>query len=161
MEKLLMIDIKKCTGCRLCEVVCSAKHEGASNPAKARIHVNKLEEDRFLIPMVCNHCENAPCMAICLTHARFRDEGIGRVVVDYDRCIGCKACMSICPFAAIAFDWEGKKVISCDLCDGDPTCVKFCDTKAIQYVEATAVNRSRQREIATRLVESMRESADT
>jgi len=68
--------------------------------------------------------------------------------------------MSICPFGAIAFDWEGKRVISCNLCDGDPTCVKFCDTQALQYVEATAAHRGRQREIATRLRESMRKFVD-
>lgn len=157
MQKILTVDIEKCTGCRLCEVVCSAKHERASNPAKARIHIIKLEHDQILVPIVCNHCEEAPCMVVCPTHTRFRDEQTGGVAVDYDRCIGCKVCMTVCPFGAIAFDWEAKRIISCDLCDGDPICVKFCATQALQYVEATAANRRRQREIAIRLHKSMRE----
>jgi Fe-S-cluster-containing dehydrogenase component len=113
-----------------------------------------------LVPIVCNHCEEAPCMVVCPTHARFRDEQIGRVVVNYNRCIGCKVCIAVCPFGAIDFNWEAKRVISCNLCDGDPTCVKFCDTQAIQYVEANAANRRRQREIARRFHESMREFVD-
>lgn len=161
MEKILNVDIEKCTGCRLCEVVCSAKHERASNPAKARIHFIKLNEDRILVPIFCNHCEEAPCRVVCPTHARFRDEQIGRVGVDCDRCIGCKVCMAVCPFGAIAFGWEAKRVNSCSLCDGDPTCGKFCDTQVIKYVGATAANRKRQREIATRFHESMREFVET
>lgn len=157
MQKMLIVDSEKCTGCRFCEVTCSAKHERGSNPSKARIHISKLEDDRILVPIVCNQCEEAPCMAICPTHARSRDEQMGRVVVDYDRCIGCKICMTVCPFGAISFDWEARRIISCNLCDGDPTCVKFCATQALQYVDVTAANRKRQKEAAIRLNESRRE----
>jgi Fe-S-cluster-containing hydrogenase component 2 len=161
MQKILIVDSEKCTGCRLCEVVCSVKHDGVSNPSKARIHINKMDDDRIIVPIVCSQCEKAPCIDVCPTQARFRDEQIGRVLVDYDRCIGCKTCLTICPFGAIAFDPEAKRVISCDLCDGDPVCVKFCSTQALQYVEVTAANRRRQKEVAARLYESRRDFAES
>ncbi len=161
MQKMLVVDTERCTGCRFCEVACSSKHEGESNPAKARIHISKMEDDRILVPIVCNHCEDAPCIVICPTHARFRDEAMGRVIVDYNRCIGCKVCVGICPFGASSFDFQAKKVISCDLCDGDPTCAKFCETQALRYVDVTMVNRKRQRESAIKINESRREMIES
>ena len=61
----------------------------------------------------------------------------------------------------IAFDPDAKRVLSCDLCDGDPTCVKFCSTHALKYVEATAANRTYQKEAVARLYESKRGMAES
>lgn len=77
-------------------------------------------------------------------------------MVNYDRCIGCKTCVVVCPFGAVGFDHVAGKIISCDLCDGDPVCVRFCETEALQYVDASEVNKKRQREAAEKLYESMR-----
>jgi len=154
MAKVLMVDYEKCTGCRLCEQVCSVKHEGVSNPARSRIKVVKWEEEGLYIPMVCQQCEPAPCILACPTNARSRDEQLGRIVIDYDRCIRCKTCAVVCPFGAIGFDPVARKIISCDLCDGDPICVKFCETKALQYMDDSDINKKRQREAAEKLYEA-------
>ncbi len=156
MQKMLIVDCEKCTGCRLCELVCSVKHEGVSNPSRARIHITKWDAEGIAMPMICDQCEPAPCVTACPTNARSRDEQLGRVVIDYERCIGCKTCIVVCPFGAVSFDPVDKRIISCDLCDGDPICVKFCDTEALQYVDASEVNKRRQREAAEKLYESMR-----
>ncbi len=156
MAKVLMIDYEKCTGCRLCEQVCSVKHEGVSNPARSRIKVVKWEEEGLYIPMACQQCDSAPCIAACPMNARSRDEQLGRIVTNYDQCIGCKTCVVVCPFGAVSFDHIAKKIISCDLCDGDPICVKFCATEALQYVEDSDVNKKRQREAAVKLYEAKR-----
>ncbi len=154
MAKVLMADYEKCTGCRLCELVCSVKHEGVSNPARSRIRVVKWEWEGIAVPMVCCHCEEAPCTIVCPTNARFRDEELGRVIIDYDRCIGCKTCIVVCPFGATGFDPISKKVIACDLCDGEPACVRFCTTGALSYVDASEINRQRQTDSARKLYES-------
>jgi len=156
MPKMLVVNYDKCTGCRLCELVCSVKHEGVSNPSRARIHITKWEMEGVMMPMVCSQCEPAPCIDACPTNARSWDEHLGRVVIDYDRCIECKTCVAVCPFGAVSFDHVAGRIISCDLCDGDPACVNFCETEAIQYVDASEINKRRQREAAEKLYESMR-----
>jgi len=159
MAKVLKIDYQKCTGCRLCELVCSVVHDGVSNPARSRIKVMKWESEGLYIPMSCQQCEDAPCMIACPVKAISRDEAMNRVMVDYDICIGCRTCVSVCPFGAMNFNVIDKKVIKCDLCDDDPQCVRFCDMKAIEYVEADRVSISRKKDAAERLSAAQKESA--
>jgi Fe-S-cluster-containing hydrogenase component 2 len=144
MAKVLMIDYEKCTGCRLCELVCSVKHEGVSNPARSRIKIVKWEWEGRYVPMSCQQCESAPCKAVCPVKAISRNGEMGRVEVDYDTCIGCRMCVAICPFGTMGFDTLAKKVIKCDFCDGDPQCVRFCETGAVQYVDAAMVSTLKQ-----------------
>lgn len=149
--KVLMIDHEKCTGCRLCELVCSVKHDGISNPMRSRIRVVKWEQEGLYIPMSCQQCQDAPCMNGCPVNAISHDETLNRIEVDYDICIGCRTCVSVCPFGAMNFNTIDRKVIKCDLCDGDPQCVRFCDIKAVDYVDAGDVSIMKKKEAAQRL----------
>jgi len=151
MAKELMIDYEKCVGCRTCEMVCSLKHEGEINPFQSRTQIVKWEAEGRAIPMNCRQCEEAPCEAICPVKAISRDELLGREVVDYDTCIGCRMCVAVCPFGAMSFNTESKRVIKCDLCDGDPWCVKFCTYEALQYVEAEGHSVIKQEAAAEKL----------
>ena len=157
MTKTISVDPTKCTGCRLCELVCSVKNEGISNPYLARIHIVKWEFECFEIPMLCKQCDVAFCAAVCPVNALKRDKELGRIVVDHELCVGCKMCVMSCPFGSMKYDIRKNKVVKCDLCDGDPTCVKFCDTQALQYVDADAINTLKQRESAGRGYELLRE----
>ena len=159
MKKMLMVDHSKCTGCRLCEAVCSVKKNGALNPSRARIAVIKWERICVETPMLCQQCDSAPCLAVCPVRALARDEDIGRVILNYDLCIGCKFCLAACPFGAMGIDPVARKVIKCDLCDGDPTCVKFCETGALQYLDASMVNTTKMREAAEKLSELIKRTA--
>ena len=147
MQKMLLIDYKKCTGCSTCEIVCSAQHEGENNPSRSRIHVVKWDWDGFMMPFACLQCEDAPCISVCRFKALSRDEEFGKVEIDEDRCIGCKLCVAMCPFGGMACDSMANKVIKCDFCDGDPACVKFCTTQAIRFVDAAQVHLKKQRAI--------------
>lgn len=159
MQKILIVDHERCTGCRLCELVCSVKSAGVSNPSRARIHIIKWEMEGFELPMVCQQCESAPCMAVCPVDALSRDGDLERVVIDYDLCIGCKLCVAACPFGGMGIDTVAKKVIKCELCDGDPTCVAFCQPQALQYVPASTVNLRKKREAGLKFSELMRRFA--
>ena len=159
MAKVLQINYQKCTGCRLCELVCAVFHDGKSNPARSRIKVMKWESEGLYIPMSCNHCQDAPCVNACPVKAIYRDEELGSVIVDYDICIGCRTCVTVCPFGAMSYNTIDNKVFKCDLCDGDPQCVRFCDEDAIEYVDATDVSVDKKREAAERLSVASKEAA--
>jgi carbon-monoxide dehydrogenase iron sulfur subunit len=159
MAKVLYIDYQKCTGCRTCEMVCSAKHDGILNPMRSRIKVMKWEAEGLYVPMSCQQCQDAPCMNVCPVKAISRDEDMARVMVDYDVCIGCRACVAVCPFGAMSFNTIDKQVFKCDLCDGDPQCARFCDVNAIEYIDADEVSIDKKRLAAERLSLAGKEGA--
>lgn len=159
MSKALYINYEKCTGCRLCELVCAVKHDGISNPARSRIKVMKWEMEGLYIPMSCQQCQDAPCVNACPVKALSRDEGLGRVVVDYDVCIGCRTCVSVCPFGAMSFNTIDRKVFKCDLCEGDPQCVRFCDRKAVDFVSPDDVSIEKKRQAAGRLSQAGKQAS--
>jgi len=80
MGKVLAITPEKCTGCRLCELVCSVFHDGVSNPTRSRIKVVKWESEGIYVPMSCQQCQDAPCMIVCPVKAISRDETLSRVM---------------------------------------------------------------------------------
>ncbi|MFC1908057.1 4Fe-4S dicluster domain-containing protein [Chloroflexota bacterium] len=137
MSKVIAVDYEKCVSCVTCKLVCSAKQEGEINLTLSRIDIVQprmgIEES---IPVVCQQCQSAPCMAICPVNAISRDEELGRVIINQDFCIGCRMCVAICPFGCMTFHSSNRKVFKCTLCDGDPMCVKFCQHGALQYIEA-------------------------
>ncbi|MEM4728448.1 MAG: 4Fe-4S dicluster domain-containing protein [Thermoplasmata archaeon] len=139
-----------CTGCRACEVACSFKKEGIFSPALSRIRVVRLDEEGLDIPTGCEHCEDAPCIRICPVRALKRRPETGAVVVDGDRCIGCKQCMVVCPFGAVHFSHASGRIFKCDLCDGDPECVKWCFTGAVSFCEEAGVPRAKRHRFAHR-----------
>jgi len=156
MQKMILVDPEKCTGCRTCELVCSVKNEGVANPALSRVRIIRFDAVVLDVPMLCQQCASAPCILVCPTRAISRDDDLGVVKINYDRCIGCKMCLAVCPFGGMSFNPWANRVIKCDLCGGDPLCVKFCETKALQYVEVSAVNLLKKREAAQKLSELVR-----
>lgn len=135
MEYVLVLKPEVCTGCRLCESVCSFHHEKVANPILSRIKVIKDELRGLDVPFVCLQCEDAPCISICPVGALSKNKDTGATILDDSLCIGCKACTIVCPFGAISINPTGKLFL-CDLCDGDPQCVKFCTTKAVDYIRS-------------------------
>jgi len=154
MEKVLSIDYRKCTGCRLCELVCAVSHDGVSNPMRSRIKVMKWEHEGVYVPVSCQQCEDAPCMAVCPVKAISRDEELQYVKIDYDICIGCRSCVAVCPFGAMSYNTTDKKVFKCDLCEGDPQCARFCEVNAIEFVPAGDVSIDRKRDAAQRVTKA-------
>lgn len=159
MAKALYIDYQKCTGCRLCELVCAVQHDGISNPTRSRIKVMKWEAEGLYVPMSCQQCQDAPCVNVCPVKALSRDEDMARVIVDYDVCIGCRSCVAVCPFGAMSFNTVDKKVFKCDLCDGDPQCVRFCEVGAVGFVEPDEISIHKKREAAERLSSAGKDAA--
>ena len=156
MEKMILVDYKKCTGCRLCETVCSVTNASTCNPARARIKIMRWEWDQGVqVPTLCQQCEDAACVAVCPVKALSRDSEMGVVKLNPSLCIGCKLCLQTCPFGAISYDFVKKELIKCQFCDGDPTCVKFCETKALQFVDISDANLKKKRSLGEQILMAM------
>jgi Fe-S-cluster-containing hydrogenase component 2 len=134
-------------------------HDGVSNPARSRIRIVKWEDEGQYIPMICQQCEDAPCLNVCPVGAISRDEDYGFLNVDYNTCIGCRSCVSVCPFGAMNYTRLNKKVFKCDLCGGDPQCVRFCDIKAVDYISSDRISAEKQRDAATRFYGAQKKAA--
>jgi len=156
MQKILFVDSEKCTGCRICESACSLHHEKVCNPTRARISIVKWETAGLYVPMVCQQCEDPICEIVCPMHAIERDEKTGAMLIDYDLCVGCRLCVTFCPFGGVNLDPRTGRIMKCDLCDGEPVCVEFCQPQALQYLSATAINLRKRRAAAEKLSDLMK-----
>ena len=149
MTKILSVDPPKCSGCKDCEPACSIKHSGLDDPLKSRIQIISGDsDDEFYLPVSCRQCEDPPCLAVCPGKAIYRDDGLERVMINYNLCIGCQMCVSACPFGAMGFDSNRGLAFKCDLCGGEPECVRVCEPKALDYVEGYRLHHPRIRDAA-------------
>lgn len=107
----MVIDLNLCFGCNACTVACKAEQE-----APAGVFLGKVLEKevgkypsakRLFVPVLCNHCQEAPCADICPTGATYKRED-GIVMVNGDKCIGCRACGIACPYDIRFFVEEEK-----------------------------------------------------
>lgn len=147
---LWYIDPDKCTGCKQCVAACSLAKTGRYVPEESRIYVKRVEPRGWSIPLVCEHCVDAPCADICPVYAISRDVETGIVSVDLGKCIGCRLCRYVCPWGKETIQirevegFHGLKAVKCDLCGGDPACAKVCTAGALQWVEFTGNSELKQ-----------------
>ncbi len=104
---VMVIDLSKCRNARKCVQAC----QGAHHLRPYEYHMNTLimQESAntapYYMPKPCQHCDNPPCVAVCPVDATFkRQDGI--VLIDNERCIGCRFCVAACPYSARMFHWE-------------------------------------------------------
>ncbi len=133
MSKIsLMFYHKNCMGCHACEIACIQEHELGGGPRLVRV----MERAPDFFPIYCQHCAHAPCKKACPVDAICKDPK-GLVLIDNDLYIGCKECMTACPFGAMQFDDDRETAVNCDLCierlknDQAPTCYAVCPTHCI------------------------------
>ena len=140
--KEIFVKTDRCMGCRSCITACAVEHSasktlfGAIAEAprpKNRLFVEWVAPDNRL-PILCRHCEDAPCMHACIAGAISRTEE-GTVFTNADKCIGCWTCVMVCPYGVIGRHMEEHKAYRCDRCPEreTPACVDACPTKALMY----------------------------
>lgn len=103
---VMVIDLAACDGCGKCSKACVKSHFIPPDREFMRIFEMRDSEDTapYWFPRPCFHCDNAPCTRVCPVGATFkRQDGI--VLIDNERCIGCRFCMAACPYSARVFNW--------------------------------------------------------
>ena len=120
------LDLSRCIGCRRCVYACvEENNQSRSSPQIHWIRVLEMDKEKgvdlahadvyydaetvpreghFYMPVQCQQCRNPPCVKVCPVEATWKQED-GIVVVDYDWCLGCRCCMSACPYGARHFNW--------------------------------------------------------
>jgi Fe-S-cluster-containing dehydrogenase component len=134
----MLIDLRTCIGCHSCSTACKSEFDVPLGVF--RDTVKYVEQGRYprvkrhFIPVLCNHCEDAPCLKACPTGAISRLDH-GEVVIDKDRCNANRFCMSACPYGAIYIDPFEEVAQKCTFCEHrtaegmNPACVDACPTK--------------------------------
>lgn len=114
------IDEKLCWGCRTCEVACKQENRAAKGVKLISVRedgprqVDERAEFMFQVNL-CRHCDDPPCADACPEAAIVKRED-GIVVLDYELCTGCQACIQECPYDAIAYDPDRSIAQKCNLC---------------------------------------------
>ena len=133
----IIVNVDRCAGCFACAVACKEENQVAPGIFWEKIKRDENVRDNVInwFRMSCMHCDDPACMKVCPMKAIHKGPH-GEVLVDQQKCIGCKMCMAACPYGARSYNPEAKVVEKCTLCHhlqevGDqPACVKVCCAKA-------------------------------
>lgn len=126
MIKYLKTDDEKCVGCMTCTSVCSKLYAKDDNPARSRIQVLDRGSNDFHL-IACDQ-ECGKCVAECPTEAITRNKA-GVIVIDKKLCVGCLACVAVCPIGAMRFYPGDKNPFKCIACG---VCAKACPKEALE-----------------------------
>jgi len=137
----MVIDLRRCICCGTCVVACETEHCTPPGVFLTKLLVKEFgsypSSGRAVVPLLCNHCEEPACVEVCPTGATTKRED-GIVVIDHDKCMGCRYCVIACPYGARYFlsslesyfpgedrtpsevlgyaQWQKGVVIKCDFC---------------------------------------------
>lgn len=137
---VIMADKSLCSGCRVCEMVCSNFNSGGRNAASlSRILLEKEYLRGDYQPKVCHQCADPPCLKACPVTALQveKQKGTYARIIDERVCIGCKKCVEACQQyfrpSRPRFDEQKHRTVKCHLCFGDPQCVKYCPLGVLRF----------------------------
>lgn len=132
----MLIDLRRCIGCQSCTVSCNIENATPIGQFRTTVRQYEVTDNQYvvnnvLLPRLCNHCDNPPCVPVCPVQATFqRKDGI--VVINNEQCIGCAYCVQACPYDARFINEETKTADKCTFCAHRldvgllPACVESC-----------------------------------
>ena len=162
---VLLIDLRKCVGCQACTAACKFENNIPVGVFRTWVPDVELgtypETKRAFLPRLCNHCERPSCIEVCPAGATWqRQDGI--VVIDYDRCWGCGACLNACPYDARFMNPITKTADKCTFCAQRvdqgllPACVETCVGGARQFGNINDPNDPVTRQIMSEAIQQLK-----
>ncbi len=151
-------DSTSCSGCKTCQVACKDKYDNGSGILWRRVYEvtggDWIRDGHAWIPnvfsyhisMACNHCMEPLCLESCPNRAIEKKEN-GIVLIDTDRCMGCRYCEWACPYGALQFDRNTGRMTKCTFCDDyleggkKPACVTACPMRVLDFGEMEELER--------------------
>jgi anaerobic carbon-monoxide dehydrogenase iron sulfur subunit len=156
----IFIKIDRCVGCHTCEIACAVEHSASkrldtaiAEPTRPRKRLHVEAAANRSVPVLCRHCEDAPCAAVCPTGATYRDHAGQLVLQNHSKCIGCQLCVQACPFGIMGHRAESRIAVKCDRCPDRPrpACVDACPTNALVYVDSDLHAKVKRRAVVEAL----------
>ncbi|WP_236016433.1 sulfate reduction electron transfer complex DsrMKJOP subunit DsrO [Salipiger abyssi] len=132
----MVVDLRKCIGCQACTVACIMENDVPEDSFRTHVSVYEVLKEggdpaMVMLPRLCNHCDDPPCVPVCPVEATFKLE-TGEVVVDNTKCVGCAYCVQACPYDARFINHETQTADKCTFCFHRtsagllPACVETC-----------------------------------
>ena len=133
----IAVDLDRCIGCEGCMIACKNENnvplgQKWNTVLKIGPYGTYPHLEQYFLPSMCQQCENAPCVNVCPTGASYRDPKTNVVLVNKEKCIGCKSCMMACPYGVHNWNADERVVEKCTLCSQhlkegeEPLCVSAC-----------------------------------
>ncbi len=154
------IDTASCSGCKTCQVACKDKNDLVTGLRWRRVYEVsgggweqkpeggwKHNLSTYNLSISCNHCEDPDCVKACPTKALYKDDENGLVLIDQEKCVGCRYCEWACPYGALQFNSESGTMTKCDFCKdylevgNIPSCVSSCPMRALDFGELSELRK--------------------
>ena len=157
--KVFVHDVARCNGCYCCQIACKDEHVGNDWTPYAKPQPDTgqfwLKQNEYIrgtvpkvkmhyVPVMCQHCDEAPCLAACPVEGAIYKREDGLVIIDPTKCTGCKNCVDACPYHAIYFNEDLNLAQKCTGCAHlldrgwkEPRCVDACPTECLKLLEET------------------------
>jgi len=145
----MLIDLKSCNGCKACMTACKANHSIPVGEHEGREYYRIWPDEvelgtypyiiRNMTPLLCMQCEDAPCVSVCPISGALYSREDGIVLIDEEKCNGCKLCIPACPYGALYLREDKGVIDKCTFCIENidaglqPECVKACPADAMFF----------------------------
>ena len=161
----MTVDMKRCVGCSACSLACKAENGLDGSGLRCWVKVETEGTFPHLAQEVrserCEHCDHPACVAVCPTGASYVSDG-GTVLVEQDRCVGCKACIASCPYGSRYINHAGVAE-KCTFClhrvraGKEPACVTNCPTGALAFGDRNDPTSTVSKHLASRQTKQLAE----